>query len=57
MQGYFLPDVDAVAAVEEEEEEEDVGGCGLSWSVGCPAFLRILLMEETEGMEFGSQTR
>ena len=47
--------MDAVAAV--EEDEEDVGGCGLSWSVGCPAFLRILLMDETEGMEFGSQTR
>ena len=56
MWGYFLPDVDAVAAVE-EEDEEDGGGCGLSWSVGCPAFLRILLIDETEGMEFGSQTR
>ena len=28
-----------------------------SWSVGWPAFLRIRLMEETEGMLFGSQIR
>ena len=28
-----------------------------SWSVGWPAFLRIRLMEETDGMLFGSQIR
>ena len=29
---------------------------GSSGSGGCPAFLRILLIDDTDGIEFGSQT-
>ena len=29
---------------------------GNSGSGGCPAFLKILLIEDTDGIEFGSQT-
>jgi hypothetical protein len=29
---------------------------GISGSGGCPAFLKILLIEDTDGIEFGSQT-
>lgn len=56
---FALARVAAVSAGAVCIEPPDVAAVelgGNSGSGGCPAFLKILLMEDTDGIEFGSQT-
>ena len=56
---FALAMVAAVSAGDVCIEPLDVAAVelgGNSGSGGCPAFLKILLIEDTDGIEFGSQT-
>ena len=56
---FAVAEVAAVSAGAVCIEPPDVAAVvlgGNSGSGGCPAFLKILLIEDTDGIEFGSQT-